>query len=249
MTEQYQYRVYCCTESNFVDAWLHDLPVTCPNNYKHIIDSTKIYKLDERFVGRRNTVYIQEEDTATQGNYHYECIPFNLNSNLNQSSLFNFKYPVNILSVKIRTSEIHRGDIINFQMVLKPPIGHLTSNVNIGDSNIYIDNNVLSTIKVGYHVTLSNNTIEDLNEVIIKNISSNLLTTSFASSNNYPIGTDVHLHVNSIKNLVITEPDWYVIGNRKMGTSYLPYGVALQMNYTNSNLQPKDVYLHTEYLY
>jgi hypothetical protein len=252
MTEQYQYRVYCCTESNFIDSWLYDAPITCPNNYKHTIDSNQIYKFDQRYVGRTNAVMIKQEETQTQGLYRYECINYNITSNPDQIHDTKFNYPVNLLSAKIITSETHRGDIINYDVIPPPPIGLLTSNVNIGDSNFNVDNTVLSIMKKGYHMVLlssNNHFIEDLGEVIDKNIPLNILTTQFASSNNYPAGVGVHMDVNSIKNLTISEPNWYSIVDSRFTGAYLPNGVTLRLRYQNSNLQPKSFSLHTQYLY
>ena len=251
MSEQFKYRMYCVTESNFVDFWSYDDPPTgCPNSYNHTIDKTKIYKLDERYVGRKNVVYIQEEDTPTQGNYRYECIKYNVSSNANQVLDFQFPYPVNMLEVKIKSSEAHRGDVLNCTVVPSMPIGYITSNANIGDSNLFVSNTVLSYMKIGYHMNLINsNQVENLDEVLIKNDASNMITTQHALSNAYPMGSYVKMHVNLIKNLEFQDPEWYVVGDRKIGASYLPGKTTLRIYYSNSNLQEKELLLYTQYLY
>ena len=250
MSEQYKYRLYCCSESNFIDFWTYDNPPkTCPNSYKHTIDSNQIYKLDERYVGRKNVVYIQEEHTSTQGNYRYECIKYNVNSNASSTYDYKFPYPINVLEVKIRSSEIHRDDILNCQVIPDPPIGYLLSNVSVGSSNFVVNNTVLSYMNIGYHMSLVGSNNENLEEVVIKNDSNNTITTKFAVSNNYPQGTTVKLHINIIKNLQITEPDWYTIGDRKISASYLPGHTTLRMTYSNANLTNKDLILHAQYLY
>lgn len=246
MTQQYEYRVFCCTENTFVDSWLYQAPVTCPNNYKHKIDSNQIYLLDQRYIGQKNVVSIQNEDTPTQGNYRYECITYEIGSNSVQSFDKIFPYPINLLSVKFRTSELHRGDIIKYDAIPPPPIGLLTSNVSIGDSNFYVDNTTLSILNTGYHMLLTN---DDLGEVFIKNTSSNLICTQYGSSNTYSIGDVIHMDVNMVKNIKFTEPDWYSVGSSKVTGNYLPQNVTLRFIYTNSNLQPKEVVSHLEYLY
>lgn len=252
MSEQFKFRLYCCTESNYVDFWSYDdPPATCPNSYKHTIDKTKMYKLDERYVGRKNTVYInQEEEYTTQGRYKYECIKYNIGSNADQTIDYVFEYPINMLEVKIRTSELHRGDVVNCTVVPTPPIGYLTAPVSAGSSNFVVNNTVISYIKKGYHISLmSGSNLEDLDEIVIKNDSNNTLITKIATSNSYPPGTHVHMHIGFIKNLEFTEPDWYVIGDRKFSASYLPANTTLRMNYSNSNETPKELILHTQYLY
>lgn len=252
MSEQFKFRLYCCTESNYVDFWSYDdPPTTCPNSYKHTIDKTKMYKLDERYVGRKNVVYIQEEDTATQGRYRFECIKYHIDSNASQYHDYVFPYPINMLEVKIRSAETHRGDIMNCQVIPAPPIGYLTAPVAAGSSNFVVNNTVLSYMNIGFHMSLmsGSNLLEDLEEVLVKNDSNNTVTTQFAVSNSYPPGTHVHMHISFIKNLEFTEPDWYTIGDRKIGASYLPAKTTLRMTYSNQNLQDKDVILYTQYLY
>jgi len=253
MSEQFKFRMYCVTESNFVDFWSYDDPPTaCPNSYKHEIDKTKLYKLDERYVGRKNVVYIKEEETPTQGNYRYECIKYNVSSNADQILDYRFPYPINMLEVKIKSNEHHRGDVLNCTVVPDMPVGYLLSNANIGDSNLYVSNTVLSYMKIGYHTGLINRTNghnEDLDEVLVKNDANNMISTQYCLSNAYPAGSYVKMHVNIIKNLEFQDPEWYIIGDRKIGASYLPGKTTLRMYYSNSNLQEKELLLYTQYLY
>lgn len=253
MSEQFKYRVFCTTEQKYVDFWSYDeAPTTCPNNYKHTIDSNQIYKLDERYVGRKNVVYIQEEETATQGNYRFECVNYNIGSNAEEVHDFQFPYPVNMLEVKIRSKEDHRGDVVNCQVVPSVPIGYITSNLSVGSSNVYVSNTVLQYMKVGYHMALQrpgSSNMEDLEEALVKVDENNMITTQNASTSNYPPGTYVRMHVGIIKNLLLDEPDWYTIGDRKIGASYLPGKTTLRMIYSNNNQQPKQVTLYLQYLY
>ena len=42
MANLYKYRVWCITESSWVNTWGTEEPTTCPNNESHTIDSDKI---------------------------------------------------------------------------------------------------------------------------------------------------------------------------------------------------------------
>jgi hypothetical protein len=150
------------------------------------------------------------------------------------------------------SAEIHRGDKVDVTLITKDSIaGKIESNVNIGDSNIFVTPSVLNYMKLGFQFILdSGNVSENLGETLLKNTSSNFCTTQFAASNIFSIPTYVKTQVKIIEDLFITEPRLYCIGSKKITASYLPANTIIRMTYSNSSPTiTKDIVVSLDYMY
>lgn len=247
------YTVFCNEEQVTISTWSDYIPVCCPNNYRHTIDITKTIKGDTRYINIP-IVKIQEEDIPTNGNYRFESFKYAITS-CNLSYDISFKYPISILGVSTITNETHRGDMLN--VIAFPSnniIGAITSPISIGDSNINVSDSVLTYMNKGFMFSLnSNNIIENLGEVIDIDIANKQIITEYCASNNYsPLTpTYIGLKLKLIKNMHITEPNFYEIGGRKIGAKHLEANTIIKMMYSNSSLSNlnKELIMNMEYLY
>lgn len=254
MAEQTNYRVFCNEEQAYFTTWSTRIPVCCPNDYRHTIDTSQTVKLATK-IEDVLTVKIQEETVPTQGNYRHESFKFHATSNGESYHDIMFKYPVSALGVSALTTEAHRGDLINAIVIPKnATVGAVTQPINVGDSNFIVSNSVLNYLNPGHICILTNgsNVSENLGEVIKVNVDSNMITTEFAASNAYLLSNlpFVQANVHYIKNLFLTEPREYSVGNRKIGASFLQTGSIIRMTYSNASPNTeKEVVIHFEYLY
>ena len=246
MASETQYKVFCAEENKSYTAWYSSMPICCPNNYRHAIDPSKTIKISTRPT-TVNLVRIQEENTLTNGNYRYESFELNCASNSDTVKNIKFPYPINILTTIATTNEEHKGDCLNVSVIPHNPIvGVTVSNLNPGESNIFVSNTVLNYLSPGFHCIIGN---ENMGEVQTINVENNMITTEYAASNLYNYQTYVKMNANIIKNLKFTNPMTHNIGGGKIGASYLPANAILKATYTNTSSNVKDFVVHFEYLY
>jgi len=252
-----QYKVFCINEQESYTIWSEKTPITCPNDYRHNIDPLQTVKIQSRYKDVQN-VQIQQEKTLTNGNYKYKSFKFPITQSGESQFNISFNYPINVLQVHTNTGEIHRGDKINVSLIpYNPIIGSLASNVSIGDSNLYVTNNVLNYINQGYITILKDNITqlsENLGETYSIDTSNNKIITQYCASNNYSAAspTTVAVNVEFIEDMYITEPLLYTIGNKKITTSFIPSKATVQITYSNaaaSNNIEKDFIISLEYMY
>lgn len=253
MTTETQYQVYCVEEQANVTFWSKVKQNNCPNDYRHHLDPTKTIKLATR-TSEVQGVSIQQESTNTNGNYRYKCIKYDCASNGEHEYDISFPYPITILEVETQTNESHRGDKLGVNFYTSNnTLGFIASNVNIGDSNIFVTNSVINYINQGFHCILDNNTItEDLHEIISIQPMSNLLITKNASSNFYDYTTPTKLkyHVPIIEDMYMSDPRTYSVGRKKITGSSLPANAVLRMTYSNSSPNSnKELIVSFEYMY
>lgn len=253
MSEETNYNIFCIDEQLTLNVWSVARPICCPNNYRHSIDPLQTVKLSKRYTDVQ-IVKIQEENNPTNGNFRYESFKYHLNSNGETVSDICFPYPISILGVSTVTTEIQRGDKLNVSFIpAMNTIGTLTQPLHIGESNMYVTPSVINYMNPGHVCIINNiasNTSNNLGEVSYVNISSNMIITQYAASNDFNALTPVQIHVKAIKNMEFTEPMKYAVGERKIGASYIPAKTKIRMTYSNasSNLE-KDMVMSMEYLY
>lgn len=246
MASETQYKVFCTEENKFYTAWYSRMPICCPNNYRHAIDPSKTTKITTRPT-TVNLVRIQEESTLTNGNYRYESFDFTCAPNSDTTKLITFPYPINILTTVATTTDEHKGDYLNVTVIPQNPIvGVTVSNLNPGESNIFVSTTVLNYLSPGFHCIIGS---ENMGEVYKVNVDSNMITTQYAVSNVYTYPSYVKMNAVITKNLKFTIPMTHNVGGGKIGASYLPANTTLKAVYTNTSSNEKDFVVHLEYLY
>lgn len=251
MATETQYKVYCSNEQQYFTFWNKTIPTNCPNDYRHKIDAAETIKLDTRNL-EIQPVYIQQEGSATNGSYRYKCIKFNCNSNGETEHDIIFPYPVTILQAETQTNETHRGDKLDLYFVTSNNIlGTLSSNLPVGDSNLFVSNSVVNNMANGFECIITNGSnTENLGEVINVCPHSNLISTEYCSSNEYNANSYIKYRLPIIEDMWITDPRTYTVGQKKITGSSLPANTYLQMHYSNSSPNSnKELIVSLEYMY
>lgn len=119
---------------------------------------------------------------------------------------------------------------------------------------LYVSSTVIENIKKGYHVTLfdsGNQIYTKLGRVASVDTETNSITTELAPT--YEIlassPTYVLVTVYLIWQYEIGSPWGHIIGESKIGGSYLPANTAVQVEYTNNGNSDTHIIGHVEYLY
>jgi hypothetical protein len=240
----YQYRYYCLTESNFKTVWSPQPPTSCTTDIADVIDLSSITIVDSI---SQNTVIIQNDPKNTGGNYMLEGVTFTVPAQSNYVFFTSCPVPISCLNVYCYPNEKNVNDMIS--VYTKLPHFPISSNVNAGTSNIWVNPQVVQYLQKGYVISLSNaNACDPLG--IITDISGNQLTTEFASSNVYMSSESIFdTMVYFAKNIVMPIPKTYTIGKGTLNGTYVPRDTNIYVDYTSSNAQEKDFTLHVEYTY
>ena len=246
MATETQYKVYCTDEQTYHTAWYNNMPMNCPNNYRHGIDPSKTVRIQSRPVDV-TLVRIQEENTLTNGNFRFESFTWMCPSNCTTTHDITFPYSINILSTQANTSQDNYGDVLNVTVVPgNAIIGVTISNIVVGQSNFFVSNTVLNYMNQGFQCILGS---ENVGEVFKINVDSNMISTQYAASNSYNASTYVKINVPIVKNLKFLAPTTYNVGGGKIGASYVPPGTTLRAQYTNNSSNDKEFCVNVEYLY
>lgn len=250
----FDYTLFCITENNWINTTSSIPPTYCPVNPQHTIDQNSIVKVVNTRPSSTLDVSIKEETISTNGNYRFECLKCAVNSN-DAQNVFNFSwpYPINCLSVKIPSGEVHRGDKINcYAIPQQSVIGQITSNISVGDNNISVSTSVINNIKIGYNICvndgINNNYIGEISSI---NSSNSTVSLDCQSSNNYLCATPTSVNIcfNRIKNLVFSEPMIYDIGGQLSKAAYVQSNADIKIIYNNNSLSNKTLCILIEYYY
>jgi len=169
MTTVNLYRVYCTTDSKYVNVWSTDEPVTCPENNGHSIntDATSIIQTISE-----TEISVKEEDIPTGGNFSSRTIKMIAPKNTITTYNLWWSYPISALAVEFITAETHRGDNISMHVGPDTTIGVLTA--NISSASAWISQNYT----IGQRVTYTHPTFGSRVYTCIANTVSNELPTN-----------------------------------------------------------------------
>ena len=254
MATLYKFRVYCQDEGQFVETWSTTHPSVCPNVNTHAIDQnswTILQEISEKIVE------IKEERIPTGGNYKYYGreidIPSGTAGDITNID-YVWDYPISILNGVLTVNTENLGDKISVVAAPDTIIGNATSDINIGDTVISVNQTVLDTLYLGYLISLldsTNGTVNELGEVINIDKVNNTITVKQATTNAF-LAADliyVRMTVVRIDQACLAYPGRFDIGENRIGGTYLPTGLVFQLRYQNNNGQAKKFATAVELLY
>jgi hypothetical protein len=254
MKELFKTRIFCITENKAITFVSNQQnPTYCPVHHTHVIDPNKTFLIGKEYDSDDFT-RIKEEEVPTQGLYRCEFINYEITSQSNVIITKKYDYPINIINLTCFASTEHVGDSINTYIVPDTPIGFISSNAVIGESNFYVNDTTMKYIKKGLIYTLQNNNSpynsEELGEIVNINFDSNMITTkNYLSSNNFDAMCYSKIKGHAIKDLLVIKPCEISIGESKIGATFINSNMNLVLEYNNSNCQSKIFQVQVEYYY
>lgn len=254
MSTLYKFRVYCQDEEQYIETWSTSQPIVCPNNNIHTINQnswTILQEISEKIVE------IKEERIPTGGNYKYYGREIDIPSgspgditNIN----YVWDYPVSILNGVLTVNTENLGDKISVVAAPDTIIGNATSDINIGDTVITVNQTVLDNLYLGYLISLldsTNGTINELGEIININKINNTITVNKATTDAFLAANLIYVRMSVIRidKACLAYPGRFDIGENRIGGTYLSTGLVFQLKYQNNNGQAKKFATAVELLY
>lgn len=247
-TTVYYYRLYCNTESVFVNVWSPTTPTVCPNNNSHTIDNNSITILNN--ISNTN-VYVQNNNTSNiTGNYRTES--YSIFCSANSTQVTNYTWPINIgvTSVFFNLTSDHTGDIINSIIAPNTTIGYITQNLSTGSNLITVNPGVFTNINKGYLINITDGTNgTNLGQALTLNTTNNTILCELTSGSNFITGNYVQMGINNVRNFVLQYPGSIRLKSKGSTSSFVPANITVQVSYKNLSLSPKTFIWGLQYLY
>lgn len=258
MTNVTNYRIYCETESDWVEGWGASEPTTCYNDTAHTVNANSVQDLQ---TVSDSLVIVQEESISTGGNLQLESYTFDVPSSgtTGEITTFGITYPipVNLLSFTVCPTDKNIGDCVSADVGYHTTIGAITENVDMGVSGgitgFGVSQTVMDYLNLGYQVTLTNGVTScEMGRCIMKDVVNNKISTEFSSITDFSVASPTYVQqtVEMVRNLYFpysTVP--LHLGDDKIGASYIPANTVGRVHYTNNDGMAKKFTFYIEHLY
>ena len=244
----YKYRVYCQTENAFVTIWNTTPPTVCPNNIAHTIDNNSVTIIEK--ISSTSVKIIQSEPGFTNGFYKVEG--FSLTIPANSSAIKDISWPYNIavMTINLQPSTENTGDYINAYAGPDTTIGVNTETIGQNVSVINVNSTVLQNIKLGYTVSVVNNTQNiNMGECIAIDTNNSRITCNIVASEGIGPGSYIKVSRQIMKNITFTSNNIINLANKNVSSTSFPANTIARLIYTNNSIIKKTFYYNIEYVY
>ena len=241
------YRIFCNTESLFVNVWSTDIPSVCPNNIQHQIDTNSISVVDTI---SSNAVNIIQYKDGIQGLYRVLSRSMFIPARQTISEDTSYDIPVSILSINFITTTENSGDIVNCYVAPNTIIGKITKDINNGDKVINVSPTVITNVKRGYIINITNGSkIINMGECTDINPVTNTITCNSRANDNINLGSIVQITIHNIKDFILGPPSSITFNNKTLQTTLIAKNTILRMIYQNNSDIDTTFYTFIEFLY
>jgi hypothetical protein len=196
-------------------------------------------------------ISIQEEDVKTGGHYQTQSFVIDVPAQTGwHEEDISFPFPVSLLSAEWNNLSSYEGDQINLLIAADSTIGSLSSDANSSDTELTVSQSVIDNCRVGGIVKITDGVnTDDCGRILSK--TSTTITVETALVNNYLASSPTY-----VKHTVEMLPESYLesvgsnmLGQTKIGGSYLPTGTVIKARYNNISGTAKKFIWWLEYLY
>lgn len=246
------FQYFCQTENDLIMEWREEdwgEPTICKNDNTHTILSNSI-RIASGGVMKPDVKEIKEESVPTGG--HFQAFTVVLNAAANTTTIVDnsWKFDTSTLAVYYVSTAEHEDDEIEVIIGPDTKVGYITTDITSSENVIPVDSNSLNYLKIGYFVKLSTATIaadldtsttDELGEIIDIDHDNSTITVDIPTTNSF-LGlsgqtpqTYIYMSVKMVKDYVIGPPWEYVLGESKIGASYLPKNTVVRISYKNNS--------------
>ncbi len=204
-------------------------------------------------------VEIKEEDPSKKTGGNFDCLSVEMEITATSGSWqkkdISFSIPIALLSAETTLESLNKTDVVQFLIGPETKVGVLISSSTSGDTILTVNSTVTDNIQVGFNCSVSlsgGSEYEDLGIVTkIDKPNSQITVDKPTTLSHTAIVTDVKQTVNMVSHLWLPGSNRIVIGESKIGASYIPANTILRMRYQNNEgtTTQKTFSFRIEYLY
>jgi len=244
----YKWRVYCNDGHGIQYTWNPSCPITCPLNVNHSIDNNltaAIEKVDSKMVT------IKEEHGETGGNFKTESKVLITAPNSTSNMDVTWNYPISVLEAYFVPTAENLDDELEILVAPNTTIGVISQNVSAGSTSCVVSASVINHLYAGYRIHITNGiTMDNLGRCLSINKDTNTIMFEYAAVNNYNAGSYFQMTVPLVEKYIIGPHGVrYIIGEGKIGGSFVPANTIARLVYINKSNATKKFYSYIEYLY
>lgn len=213
-------------------------PITvCPLNEGHTdISQIAIVDVCDETIKRTKIVDTDELDPS-QARTVEEGFLIDIEIGVNPSHLhISFAYPVDLLSGKYFVAHTEHSYLDNMSVFVVPPddapVGTTTQTADIGAEEVYVDANALQNLKPGFYTKFQAS--EKEYRIIDVDYETGKLVLGSGLDVAVSVGHTVHLRIPFVINQLVLKSTLEVIGNAAAGSSGLPAGYVLRVDYNHA---------------
>nr|QBK92887.1 MAG: hypothetical protein LCPAC403_00210 [Pithovirus LCPAC403] len=183
---------------------------------------------------------------VSSGKFRTQSLSLDVAAASTGSIITSWPYPVRIYSTDIVSFV---GDIVSIYIGQSTNVGLLTANAGIGSIIITVEQSVIDDIFVGAEVELNEGaTTDDLGVVLSIDAEGLTITCSIATVNSFTTSASVLMTTVICKDVEIADPKM-TIGRSLLGSTLIPSGVQIKLEYQNISAAARHVVCYLELIY
>jgi hypothetical protein len=243
----FRWRVNCTVHGNQY-IWDANKPTTCPLNNTDTINPDLTIIIDKR---EQNVVSIREENGSTGGHFKTESKVLVSEPNSTVTLDVTWAYPISVLEAYFVPTQDNLDDELEILVGPNTTIGVIMQPLTIGATSCVVSSTVLTYLCIGYRLCITNGvTMDHVGLVISINPVTSTVSFETATTNSYDAGAFVQMTIALVENYVIGPHNVrYIIGEGKIGGSYVPANTIARLQYINKSNVSKKFYGYIEYIY
>jgi hypothetical protein len=233
------YRLHCITEDADKYTWGESPPTKCPDDDQHTIDPDSIVVIQTLpgDVGRFKQVDTDALD-PDQSNTVEEGFLIDIEVGVNPSRLsVSFAYSVDLLSGKYYVGHPEHSLLDKMSVFVIPPgdapIGTVAQDAAVSATEVYVDAAALQNLKPGFFTKLQASNKEY--RILNIDYATGKLTLNDGLDVAATTGDTVHLRIPFVIDQLVLKNTLEYIGDAAAGSSNLPAGYTLRVDYNHEN--------------
>lgn len=248
----YHYRIYCITESSWVDFYGSTPPTTCPHNTNHTVNPNSAQLLE--LVGP--TIATVQDASPTNAYYQASSIAISIPviNSAPAEVVVNKSFPFDMylwgISVAPPSSSI--GDLFNVQLAPGTVIGATTAPVNSGTNVISVSPTVFELVVKGSEIGITDGKQTEYPGVVTAyDPNAGTITVQNNLANSYAADAQILYSVYAIRDLILDSTERIALGQKGLKAKLLPANTPIALIYTANSVRntATNVYFQLEYYY
>lgn len=233
-----KYRIWCVTDARWEYWYLtadDPEPTTCPTNTAHDVNLSSVDEVDRRAT---NDVTIVEETTRTGGYFQTTTMHLDAVANTTTTADMSWPFPVSAYVVSFTSTSVHEGDCVNMYVAPDTVIGAIAAPVAIDDTVLTVTSTVTQNAKIGFLISITDGVnVDQLGRVlgVDKNLSQITVETAATHAFSPASPTYVRMSVQYVRDYEIGPAAHQVIGDSKIGATYIPANTIVRVAYENKS--------------
>lgn len=235
-----KYQIYCETDQRWEYVTLEDgdpEPTTCPVDTAHQVNLSSVDVVDRRSIYETALI---EETVKTGGHFHTRGLTIDADCDATTEHVEVAFLSQSAMAVSYTTTELHRNDMVSLSIAKNTPVGVVVAPIQVGSNVIAVSPTVFNYAFPGpcWASIYDGTNRAELGRIKSLDKNAQTVTTEHASEFDFAAGptTVFQITIKTISDLEIGAPSSEIIGQSKIGGSYMREGTPITIAYTNRSL-------------